>query len=112
MSGLSAPPPFRPVGDVLTEVVQRAAEAVMVERVSVRPIRAGFAYASIRLRDVSLNGIEATRDTSGRVTLKCPMQRDRHGREWPVFALQPRALEAATAAVAAVWPPPNCGGAG
>jgi len=83
-----------------------------VERVTVREIRPGFAYASIRLRDVALSGIEASRDAAGRVSLKCPTQRDRNGREWPVFSLQPGALETATAAVAAVWSPHRSGGAG
>ena len=82
-----------------------------IERVSVREVRPGFAYASIRLREVSLSGIEASRDSYGLVSLKCPTQRDRHGREWPVFSLQPGALEAATAAIAAVWPLPKSGGA-
>jgi len=86
--------------------------APCIERVSVREVRPGFAYASIRLREVSLSGIAVSRDASGRVSLKCPTQRDRHGREWPVFSLQPGALEAAAAAVAAVWPLPRSEGAG
>lgn len=74
----------------------------LIERVSMRFVRPGFAYVSLRLRDVHLHGLEARRGPGGVVLLKPPMREGTDGRLWPIYALQPSALEAAAEAVGAL----------
>jgi hypothetical protein len=78
-------------------------EAAPIERVSLRLVRPDFGFVNLRLPGVFLQGIEARRNAQGRVTLKCPTQRDHHGRSWPLFTLQPGTVEAAAEEVAKVW---------
>jgi len=74
----------------------------LIERVALRVVRDDFAFASIRLPDVHLHGIEARRGPGGIVTLRAPT-RTVEGRAWPIYALQPGAVEAAAEAVRQVW---------
>lgn len=114
---MNAPSTFRSMGELAAEAVERLSAATgfspaPIERVSVRPIRPGFAFVAIRLPGVNLEGIEATRDSTGRVTLRPPMRRDQRGREWPLFSLQPGVAEQAADAVSRTWPPDHGRGAG
>jgi len=76
----------------------------LIERITVKAIRPGFAFIDVRIPGAHLRGIEAKRDASGRVSLRCPERPDRDGRLWPMFALAPATLDAATAEVARLWP--------
>lgn len=114
---MNAPPPFHTLGDLAAAAVDQLSAATgftaaPIERVSVRPVRAGFAYVALRLPGVNLEGIEATRDSAGHVTLRPPVRRDQRGREWPIFSLQPGLAEHAAAVVTRAWPPDHDRGAG
>lgn len=84
----------------------------LLERVVVKRIRPDFAFIDVRIPGAHLRGIEARRDASGRVSLRCPEKADRHGQLWPVFSLAPATLDAAADAVARLWPPERSGSTG
>ncbi|WP_156963868.1 hypothetical protein [Muricoccus aerilatus] len=82
----------------------------LIERITVKAIRPDFAFIDVRIPGAHLRGIEARRDASGRVVLRCPERPDRNGQLWPMFALAPATLDAATAEVSRLWPPDRLGG--
>ena len=77
--------------------------ADLVERVTLRRTSASFAFADVRLPGVNLHGLRVEATESGRLSIRPPEQRDRHGRCWPIYVLQPGTLEAVEARVAALW---------
>ncbi|WP_149541438.1 hypothetical protein [Siccirubricoccus phaeus] len=79
------------------------ATSPLVNRVEVRPFGADFAFASITLPAVRLAGIRASRDGTGRVTLRPPMIAAGGDRERPAYAFQPGFAEQLAQAVAEVW---------
>jgi ketosteroid isomerase-like protein len=81
----------------------RPTGALPIKGVSVRPIRADFAFVDLRIPGLVLHGIKGTRDTTGGVVLKCPTRVDRHGREWPLFSSQRGLTDDAAHAVADIW---------
>ena len=75
----------------------------MLQRLTVRPIRADLALVSLRLPAVHLTGMWAKRDSAGRVRLEAPRVLGSGGVERPAFALQPGFAEQAAEAVAVLW---------
>ncbi len=75
----------------------------LVERITLRHVSPDFAFATVRLADVHLNGIKIKKSADGTLQMTMPTEKGRDGREWPVFALQPHAREAVEAAIREIW---------
>ena len=74
-----------------------------VQLVRLHRISDTFGFASVRLTDVHLQGLKVERQTNGSLRVTPPSRKDKDGRDWPTYAIQPGALEAVHAEIARLW---------
>jgi hypothetical protein len=74
-----------------------------IETVRLHRIGADFAFASVRLPGVMLNGLQVRVQPDGELRITPPSTPDKSGRMWPCFTLQPGVREAVEASIAVVW---------
>ena len=82
---------------------RESGEAVVIERVQLRRVNAGLAFASIRLPGAHLSGMRVEERPDGRLAFTPPEQIGRDGRRWPSWALQPGWREGVEREIAVLW---------
>lgn len=75
----------------------------MLERVRLVRVSPVLAFAEVRLPAVNLSGLRVQIDTCGELAFSAPDRRDKNGRVWPIYSLQPGAREDIEAEIARLW---------
>lgn len=73
-----------------------------IERVRFRRISPTLAFADVRLREVNLCNLRIEEGHDGRLTIKAPEHKDKLGRCWPAYSLQPECRASIEAEIAAL----------
>ncbi len=75
----------------------------MIERISLRRVAPGLAFADVRFDSVNLHDLRIEKKPCGSLVIRSPVHTDRRGRDWPSYHLQPTTREAVEDAIAALW---------
>jgi hypothetical protein len=82
---------------------EASAALPVVEFVRLRRVSPTLGFATVRLPGVLLNDLRVEQRESGALTIQPPRRKDRHGRVWQHFALQPGLREAVEREIGALW---------
>ncbi len=75
----------------------------VIERVRFARISDTVEFAEVRLPGVNLSSLCVTLNGHGRLCLRAPTRRDRGGREWPAYSLQPGYREDVEVEIERLW---------
>lgn len=79
------------------------AALVTIERVRFRRVSPTLAFADVRLREVNLCNLRIEKGHDGCLIIKAPEHKDKLGRCWPAYALQPECRASIEAEIAILW---------
>jgi hypothetical protein len=75
----------------------------VAEFIRLRRVSPTLGFASVRLPGVLLNDLRVEQHETGALTIQPPQRKDRHGRLWQHYTLQPGTREAVEREIGALW---------